>query len=99
MNLQAFRLLGIILVELERAGDALNAFLTALDLDPERADEMTTYIASVSTFFCEIPQDVLKKIKGNINKLLKSTLNNLSEPKASYFLKRVKFRFVHSFLK
>lgn len=72
MNLQAFRLLGIILVELERAGDALNAFLTALDLDPERADEMTTYIASVSTFFCEIPQDVLKKIKGNINKLLYS---------------------------
>lgn len=69
MNLQAFRLLGIILVELERAGDALNAFLTALDLDPERADEMTTYIASVSTFFCEIPQDILKKIKGNINKL------------------------------
>lgn len=99
MNLQAFRLLGIILVELERAGDALNAFLTALDLDPERADEMTTYIASVSTFFCEIPQDVLKKIKGNINKLLKSTLNSLSEPKASYFLERVKFRFVHSFSK
>lgn len=64
MNLQAFRLLGIILVELDRAGDALNAFLTALDLDPERADEMTTYIATVSTFFCEIPKDVLKKIKG-----------------------------------
>lgn len=53
-------------MELDRAAEALNAFLTALDLDPELADELTTYIATVSTFFCEIPPDVLKKIKGSI---------------------------------
>ncbi|XP_061183714.1 tetratricopeptide repeat protein 28-like isoform X2 [Saccostrea echinata] len=61
---KAFRFLGITLHELDRPGEALNAFLTALDLDPQSADELTTSIATVSTFFCEIPPDVLRKIKG-----------------------------------
>lgn len=64
MNLQVFRLLGIILVELDRVGDVLNVFFIVFDFDLERVDEMIIYIVIVFIFFCEILKDVLKKIKG-----------------------------------
>lgn len=64
MNLQVFRLLGIILVELDRVGDVLNVFFIVFDFDLERVDEMIIYIVIVFIFFCEIFKDVLKKIKG-----------------------------------
>jgi hypothetical protein len=47
--------------------DAVSAFLTALDLDPDNADDLTDHIAEVATQLCDIPEDVAEKLEGKTN--------------------------------
>ena len=45
----------------------MSAFLTALDLDPDNADDLTDHIAEVATQLCDIPEDVVEKLEGKTN--------------------------------
>ena len=49
---------------LKQNKEALASFLTALDLEPENADELTDHIASVAAAVCHLPKDMMDSLKG-----------------------------------
>ena len=49
---------------LQQNKEALSSFLTALDLEPENADELTDYIADVAAAVCHLPKDLMDALKG-----------------------------------
>lgn len=72
ISLQAYRLYGLTLCQVNNYRDAVSAFLTALDLDPDNADDLTDHIAEVAEHICHIPKDVLEKLEGKyISKIFK----------------------------
>ncbi|XP_071154491.1 tetratricopeptide repeat protein 28-like isoform X2 [Mytilus edulis] len=62
-NPEAYRLYGLTLCQVNNYRDAVSAFLTALDLDPDNADDLTDHIAEVAEHICHIPKDVLEKLE------------------------------------
>ena len=64
---QAFKLQGLALKHLNQNKEALASFLTALDLDPDNADELTDYIADVAAAVCHLPKDMMDSLKGIVS--------------------------------
>ncbi len=59
-------MLGLCLQQLNENIDALNSFLTALDLEFENTDKLTNHIALVASRLCDMPLDFTKSLKGRI---------------------------------
>ncbi|KAK3087168.1 hypothetical protein FSP39_002523 [Pinctada imbricata] len=62
-NAQSYKIQGIALEKLEQYIKALDAYITALDLDPDNSDLITNHIAVLCAKFCDIPYSVLDRIK------------------------------------
>lgn len=46
--------------------EAVSAYLTALDLDPDNADELTNHLAEIAVELCRIPIEVAEKLEGKM---------------------------------
>lgn len=76
---QAFKLQGLALKHLNQNKEALASFLTALDLDPDNADELTDYIADVAAAVCHLPQDLMDSLKGIVFFVLFRMMSDIRE--------------------
>lgn len=63
---QVYKLQGITLHHTNQDKQAINALLTALDLDPESADDITDHIAAVVGHMCGCPFDLAETLHSKL---------------------------------